>query len=105
MVWILFIVLFCTVGAFFGVMFCNGIKNKVVRWISGILVSILVSWFVIGMNTLESKIDANTWNNCICPTCEIEWTFSNADHIKNGGTHYYWHCENCNKIIEVHQQF
>ena len=44
------------------------------------------------------------WNNGSCE-CGCEWTFSNVEHLRNSDNLYYWYCEDCGKVIELHTQF
>lgn len=69
------------------------------------LVAILIITLVvtIGGVFLQVKMDDDIWNNGKC-NCGTEWTFSNADHIKND-TLYYYHCDNCGNVIELHSNY
>ena len=92
------------VGGFFGLMFT--VNSKGWKKVCGLLVTMVITGCVIsGMFCAERAGDEQAWNNGTCPNCATEWEFSNADHIRNGGTLYYWHCPNCQRVIELHSQF
>jgi Na+-translocating ferredoxin:NAD+ oxidoreductase RnfA subunit len=91
-------------GGFFGLLFTansTGLKK-----IIGILLTMVITGCIVsGIICLEHNHDKENWNNGKCPTCGIEWEFSNAVHTRNGRILYYWRCSNCNKIIELHSNF
>ena len=92
------------VGGFFGLMFTANSKGW--KKVCGLLITMVIIGCVIsGMFCAERAGDEASWNNGVCPNCGIEWHFSNADHIRNGGTLYYWNCDNCGRVIELHSQF
>ena len=91
-------------GGFLGLSFTansRGFKKIIGLLLTMVITGCIVSAMICG----EYNQDKEIWNDGKCPTCGIEWEFSNADHIRNGGTLYYWRCDNCNKIIELHDNF
>lgn len=99
--WVLFSLL-C--GSFFAMMFTarmEGIK-KVVAFV---LVAAIVGAALTGAFVLEEVGDEHAWNNGYCDKCNVEWEFTNAQHVKNCGTYYYWTCPDCHTVIELHRQF
>ena len=92
------------VGGFFGLMFT--VNSKGWKKVCGLLITMVITGCVIsGMFCAERAGDEQAWNNGTCPNCGTEWHFSSADHIRNGGTLYYWTCDNCGRVIELHSQF
>ena len=91
------------IGSFFGFLFSVNMKGFKKVFVI-ILTMVITGWLSSTMLCSEYNSDKEKWNNGYCE-CGGKWVFSNADHIKNGGTVYYWHCEKCNKIIELHSQF
>ena len=49
----------------------------------------------------EGKSDEILWNEGHCQ-CGGEWHFSNAEHIRNGGDVYYYHCQECGDVIRLY---
>lgn len=92
-----------TVGLFFGAIFTTEMKGTK-RTVLAIIIAICVGSGISAMFCLEHKSDENLWNGGYCQ-CGTEWTFSNAEHTRNSGDLYYWHCENCDTIIKLHSQF
>ena len=101
---ILAVVFGLVVGGFLGMMFT--VNSKGWKKVCGLLITMVITGCVIsGMFCAERAGDEASWNNGVCPNCGIEWHFSNADHIRNGGTLYYWNCDNCGRVIKLHSQF
>ena len=101
---ILAIIFGVVVGGFFGLMFSSsskGWRKAIIMIITMVITGCLLS----GMFWVEQAGDAYSWNDGVCPNCNVEWTFSNADHLRNSGTLYYWSCLNCGRVIELHSQF
>lgn len=101
---ILAIIFGVVVGGLFGAMFTSGAKGwkKVVGFIATMVITGCV---ISGMFCAEQAGDEQAWNNGVCPNCNVSWIFANADHVRNGGTLYYWNCKECNKVIRLHTQF
>ena len=92
------------VGGLFGLMFTANSEGW--KRICGILVTMVIAGCIIsGLFCAERAGDEQVWNNGVCPNCNISWHFSNADHVRNGRTLYYWNCENCGRVIELRSQF
>ena len=92
-----------TVGLMIGYMLTvnmNGLKRLAIT----LAIAICIGCSVSGMFCVERKSDIKTWNNGVCE-CGSEWKFSNAERLKNSGNLYYWYCEDCGRIIELHTQF
>jgi hypothetical protein len=66
-----------------------------------ILFIVLMVVVAVGLSSCQAMIDKSNWNNGKCG-CGGEYKFSNADHVKNGGDYYYYHCTNCGDVIETH---
>lgn len=95
-----------SIGWFFGLMFSSGISDKkpIKRTIVGVITALLVGCVLSGGITLEKHRNEKIWNNGRCNDCNIEWSLVNIQHsAKIGGTTYYYQCENCKKIIEIHK--
>lgn len=99
------IFLTCTVGALLGFMFTSGIRKKIARIIYTIIIAIGIGCAISGMMVLEEHTDIEQWNNGYCVNCGHEYKFANAEHRKNSGTIYYWYCDDCGKVIELHRNF
>lgn len=92
------------VGGFFGMMFTANSRGW--KKVVGLLVTMIITGCVIsGMFCAERAGDEQAWNNGTCPNDGTEWVFTNADHLRNSGTLYYYYCPECGKIIELHSQF
>ncbi len=100
--------LFMTVigGWFFGLMFTSGMKDGWKRNVATIIISFAFGFGVSGLLCLEHQANVDTWNNGYCEECGGEWHL--VDVVKsrnNGGTRYYWECEDCYNIIDTTTRF
>ena len=91
------------VGLMIGGMFTTNM-NGWKRVFTTLVIAICVGCGISAMFCAERKSDVKAWNNGVCK-CGSAWEFSNVEHLRNGGNLYYWHCEDCGKIIELHTQF
>ena len=41
----------------------------------------------------------NHWNDGVCEVCGGAYKFASATHVRNGGTRYYYTCEDCDHTI------
>ena len=97
------IVFTVVIGLFFGYMFTTNMKGWK-RMLVALVIAVCVGCGISAIYCAETNNDIKAWNNGFCE-CGYEWTFSNAEHLKNSGNLYYWHCKNCGKVIELHTQF
>lgn len=93
-----------SIGWLFGLMFSGGVSDKkpIKRTIVGVITALLVGCVLSGGITLEKHRNEKIWNNGRCNDCNIEWSLVNIQHSVKG-TIYYYQCENCKKIIEIHK--
>ena len=73
------------------------------------VVTTLVIAFCIGCSIsailcAERNSDIKVWNNGFFE-CGGTWEAGNVEHLRNSGNLYYWYCEDCGKVIELHTQF
>lgn len=64
------VILFLSVGAFFGLMVVSlmeNTKSKAKKWVVGIITSILVSGAITAALVADRNIDMEQWNNGVCP--------------------------------------
>jgi hypothetical protein len=97
------IVFTVVVGLFIGCMFTtsmNGWKRGLVT----LAIAVCVGCGISAMFCAERNSDVKAWNNGSCE-CGGTWEFSNAEHLRNSGNFYYWYCEDCGRVIELHTQF
>lgn len=40
------------------------------------------------------------WNNGYCTECGGKYKFTSVISMRKGGTHYYYTCDKCGKVIE-----
>ena len=93
-----------TVGLLIGVILVGGLPEQG-EWKKSlimIIISLVIGFSITAIFRIESKIEEKQWNNGICPTCQKEWKFVNATHIRNEGDIYYYTCEECETIISKH---
>ena len=91
------------IGLFIGSIFTTNMKG----WKKGLVTLVIatcVGCIISAMFCVERNSDIKVWNNGYCE-CGSELKFSNVEHLRNGGNLYYWHCEDCGKVIELHTQF
>ena len=91
------------IGLFFGYMFTASMKGWK-RVLVTLVIAVCVGCSMSAMFCIERNSDVKAWNNGYCE-CGCEWTFGNAEHLRNSGDFYYWYCEDCGKVIKLHTQF
>ena len=79
--------------------------NRIIKTVIGIILALLIGCTFTWLIKIEQSSDKVNWNNGYCVECGNKWRFANADYIKNVGTIYYWTCDNCGKVIELHSNF
>lgn len=97
-----------TVGSFISLMLVNIFLENgkaILKWILGIIIAILIGCTISNLIVREQANDKAVWNNGYCIECGNKWRFANADNHRNVGTIYYWTCDNCGKVIELHSNF
>lgn len=100
---IAFMFLFCSVGAFLGLMIVSLMENiqlEIAKWIIGIIVAALVSGAITVALIAEKNEDIKQWNNGICPQCGELWEFKGATKYKNH-TSYFYSCDKDQIVIEL----
>lgn len=78
---------------------CNKTR-KTRRVILTILTCVLCGTIVMSTIYFGAKAEKDTWNNGVCPTCEVEWDFVNGSKAWRQDTIYFYECPNCSKVIE-----
>jgi hypothetical protein len=81
----------------------DDIQSDIKIWFAVISIFIIICYICLSY-AVEDQQDKETWNGGYCPNCNIEWTLINVQQYK-GEYDYYWTCENCNKVIELHTNF
>lgn len=67
-----------------------------------VIFALLVCGFlaVAIISTLANVENANNhWNDGVCEICGGAYKFTSATHVRNGGTRYYYTCEDCDHTI------
>lgn len=97
------VILFLSVGAFFGLMVVSlmeNTKSKVKKWVVGIITSILVSGAITAALIADRNIDMEQWNNGVCPQCGGLWEFKGATSNRTD-TYYYYSCDKDQIVIRL----
>jgi formate dehydrogenase maturation protein FdhE len=71
-----------------------------------IVLALAIGFGISGLMTLEHQANVETWNDGYCEECGGEWHL--VDVVKsrtNGGTRYYWECEDCYNLIDTTTKF
>lgn len=97
------IILTVTIGLFLGCMLTSSIKGWK-RGVVALVIAVCVGCGISAMLYAERNSEIKAWNNGSCE-CGCEWKFSNTERLRNGSNLYYWYCEDCGKVIELHTQF
>ena len=97
------IIFTAVVGSFLGCMLTSSMSGWK-RGLAAVVIAVCVGCGISAMFCAERNSDAKAWNNGSCE-CGCEWTFSNVEHLRNSDNLYYWYCEDCGKVIELHTQF
>ena len=100
---LLSVVFTVVIGLFLGCMLTSSM-NDWKRKIVTLAIAVCVGCCFSAMFCIERSNDIYAWNNDSCE-CGCEWKFSNVEHLKNSGNLYYWYCEDCGKVIELHTEF
>ena len=100
---VLAIIFTVTIGLFLGRMLTSSMKGWK-RGLATLVIAVCVGCGISVMFCAGRNSDEKAWNNGSCE-CGCEWKFSNAEHLRNSGNLYYWYCEDCGKVIELHIQF
>lgn len=98
------VIMTITAGVFFGLMFTSGMKSGWKKTVFTIIIAMLIGCGISGGLCLEHMGDVANWNNGHC-ACGNEWTFTNAEHTRNGSDLYYYYCDDCGEIIRLHSEF
>lgn len=93
------------VGSFVAMMFCVNFHKWWSKLICAVVCMAVTGTFIAGVFQIERWADESLWNDGVCPYCETEWVFSNADRSRHGTTHYFWYCPDCNEVIDLTNQF
>lgn len=91
------------IGGFFALMFTSSMRGWK-KILLCVIIMALVGSAISAMFCLEAKNDTNLWNNGTCAIDGAEWRFTNAEHIRNSGTSYFYCCDECGRIIQLHSQ-
>jgi hypothetical protein len=67
---------------------------------AGIVFGVVVATIVFILLFISVKVDENTWNNGVCPTCGQAWEFKCVTQGAGNNHSYYYECKNCKTIIE-----
>lgn len=95
------IILSFSMGSMISAIIVNGIKNKISKWLIGIILSLVIGFGLVGCVTGEEAMESKMWNNGKCNECNTKFELFEIEYIKNSGDLYYYKCEN-NHIIKVH---
>jgi hypothetical protein len=72
-------------------------KDSLIGIICAVCIFVTMTFFVWVCIT----VDENLWNNGVC-ACGGEWEFSNASAVHKHGTSYFYYCDDCGDVIELH---
>ena len=100
------LVMSISVGGFMSLIFTSGMRDGWKKAVVAIIVSLAIGFGLSGLFALEEKGNVMAWNNGHCTECNGEWHL--VDVVKsrnNGGTRYYWECENCYNVIDTTRNF
>lgn len=100
---ILTLVFGLVVGGLFAVLFTPNVRGwkKVIAYI---ITMLLTGATISGLMCFEVSNDATLWNGGTCPIDGAEWRFTNADRLRNSSILYFYCCDECGKIIQLHSQ-
>lgn len=97
------IVFTVVIGLFLGCMSTTSMKGWK-KELATLIIVVCIGCGFLAMSCAERNSDVKAWNNGFCE-CGGEWKFNNVEHLINGGNLYYWYCEGCGRVIELHTQF
>jgi hypothetical protein len=81
-------------------------KNNKKKVFKEIAIAIAIGFGFSGLITLVSIRDTKVWNNGYCEKCHGEWELVDVTKSRNnGGTQYYWECENCHHTIRTSSNY
>ena len=105
---IMAIIMTIVVGIFLSLIIVNIFaenSKSILKKIVGVIIAIAIGCGISGLFTLEKRGDEIAWNNGYCTECEHPYRFANTEYHKNARTTYIWVCDNCGKIIELHNKY
>ena len=100
------LVMSIVVGLFFAIIITNDIQNIVKKVLLTIIISLSIGFSISGLMTLEHLGDTKRWNDGHCKHCGNEWHLFDVEKIsRSSSSIYYYECDNCNTVIELHSRF
>lgn len=85
-------------GLFMGIMMVGGVpegRGKGWKWLLVIIIALAIGFAISGALHFEAKVNADVWNNGLCPTCEEHWIPNGVTKSKNGSVTKYYYCPEC----------
>lgn len=93
-----------SVGGFIAMILTSGIRNKIMNIIVTIILALIIGFGLTGLLFLEHKVDEQIFNGGYCQ-CGGDWELFDIEYRKNSGSLYYYKCNNCKEVIELHTNF
>lgn len=95
-----------SVGGFMSLILTSGMRNGWKQVVVTIIIALVIGFGISGVCTLEEKGNVMVWNDGHCTECNGEWHLVDiVKSRKNGGSRYYWECENCYNTIDTTRNF
>lgn len=95
-----------SVGGFMSLILTSSMRDGWKKVVVAIIISLAIGFGLSGLFALEEKANVMTWNNGHCTECNGKWHLVDVVKSgKNGGSRYYWECENCYNVIDTTRNF
>ncbi len=75
------------------------LKNVIISLILGFVIA-FISIALIKANNKQNEKKIKEWNNGYCTECGEKYRLADIVSTRQGSTHYYYICDNCQKIVE-----
>lgn len=76
-------------------------KDFLIGIVCAVCIFVAMTFFVWVCVTGQNAMDEELWNNGVC-ACGGEWEFSNASAVHKHGNSYFYFCDDCGDVIELH---
>jgi transcription elongation factor Elf1 len=76
-------------------------KDFLIGVVCAICLFVTMTFFVWVCVEGQNTMDKNLWNDGVCP-CGGKWEFSNASAVHKQGNSYFYVCDDCGDVIELH---
>ncbi len=93
-----------SIGGVIAMILTSGVRNKIIKTITTIVLALVIGFGLTGLLFLEHKVDEQMFNGGYCQ-CGGEWDLFDVEYRKNSGSLYFYKCGECKKVIRLNSEF